>query len=77
MPYAAPMQNPTRKLAGSVALIVFVGLYMVLAMEVTSIFLNGASGLMQGIGYAIAGLIWIVPAGAIISWIARPVRSSR
>jgi Protein of unknown function (DUF2842) len=70
--YKADMQTRTRKLAGSIALLVFVALYMLLAMEVTAIFLNGANGLVQGIGYAFAGLIWIVPAGAIISWMLRP-----
>jgi len=66
------MQNPTRKLIGAIALIVFVAAYMLVAMEVTAIFLSGASRLVQGLGYAFAGLIWIVPAGAIISWMARP-----
>ena len=70
-----PAMHPrTRKLLGSMALIVYVGLYMVLAMEVTSIFLNGRNGLVQGLGYAFAGLIWIVPAGAIISWMSKPGR---
>jgi len=66
------MQKPTRKLIGAIALIVFVAAYMLVAMEVTTIFLSGASRLVQGLGYAFAGLIWIVPAGAIISWMARP-----
>ena len=68
------MHIRTRKLVGSVALIVFVALYMALAMEVTAVLLNDRPGLVQGLGYAIAGLIWIVPAGAIISWMSRPAR---
>lgn len=68
------MTTRTRKLAGAIALIVFVALYMALAMEVTAIFLVNAPRLLQGIGYAFAGLIWIVPAGAIISWMSRPAR---
>ena len=66
------MKLSIRKLAGAIALIAFVCLYMALAMEVTAIFLANAPGLVQGIGYAIAGLIWIVPAGAIISWMSKP-----
>ena len=66
------MTTRTRKLVGAIALIVFVLVYMAMAMEVTAIFLVGAPGLTQGIGYALAGLIWIVPAGAIIAWMSRP-----
>jgi len=65
------MHIRTRKLVGAVALIGFVIAYMALAMEASAIFLNGASALVQGIGYAFAGLIWILPAGAIISWMSR------
>ena len=66
------MHTRTRKLIGSIGLILFVLLYMALAMEATTILLNGQSSLVQGIGYAFAGLIWIVPAGAIISWMSKP-----
>ena len=68
----AVMHPRTRKLIGSIALVLFVALYMVVAMEVTTIFLSGSSGLVQAVGYAVAGLIWIVPAGAIIWWMAKP-----
>jgi hypothetical protein len=66
------MSTRTRKFIGAIALIIFVMLYMVLAMEVTAIFLVDAPNLIRGIGYAVAGLIWIVPAGAIIAWMSRP-----
>ena len=65
------MQPRTRKMVGSLALVLFVGGYMALAMEVTAVLLGDRPGLLQGIGYAIAGLIWIVPAAAIISWMAK------
>ena len=66
------MHPRSRKLIGAIALIAFVGLYMALAMEATAIFLAGTPALVQGLGYAFAGLIWIVPAGAIISWMSKP-----
>ena len=69
-----PMPPRTRKLVGSIALIVFVGLYMALAMEATTVLFNGQPPLVQGAGYAFAGLIWILPAGAIISWMARTAK---
>jgi Protein of unknown function (DUF2842) len=65
------MHIRTRKLVGAIALILFVALYMALAMEASAIFLNGASALVQGLGYAFAGLIWVLPAGAIISWMSK------
>ena len=73
-PMVQAMHPRTRKLIGSVALIVFVGLYMALAMEATTVLFNGQSPLVQGAGYAFAGLIWILPAGAIISWMARTAK---
>ena len=66
------MHPRSRKLIGAIALIAFVGLYMALAMEATAIFLAGTPALVQSLGYAFAGLIWIVPAGAIISWMSKP-----
>ncbi len=73
-PMMTPMHPRTRKLIGSIALIVFVGLYMVLAMEATTVLFNGQPPLVQGLGYAFAGLIWILPAGAIISWMAKTAK---
>lgn len=68
------MGTRTRKLIGAVVLIVFVVAYMWIAMLLTAIWLGDKPGLLQGFGYAFAGLIWIVPAGAIISWMSKPGR---
>jgi len=65
------MKIRTRKLIGSIGLMAFVLAYMALAMEVTTVLLSGANGLVQAIGFATAGLLWIIPAGAIISWMAK------
>ena len=62
------MATRTRKLVGSIALVAFVIAYFVLAMSVTTVWLGDKPSLWAGIGYAFFGLIWIVPAGAIISW---------
>lgn len=66
-----PMGPRLKKLIGAFALLIFVGFYFALAAYVTAAVLPGHSGLVQGLGYAFAGLIWIVPAGAIISWMQR------
>jgi hypothetical protein len=61
-----------RKFIGTVVLLVFVTVYMLTAAVVTAVWLDGKPMLVQGLGYAIAGLIWIFPAGAIIWWMSRP-----
>ena len=53
-------------------LVVFVPAYALFAMSVASHRLAGTSILVQTIFFAIAGLIWVVPAGAIIAWMQRP-----
>jgi Protein of unknown function (DUF2842) len=60
-----------RKLFGSIGLIVFVIVYFIVATSVTAVWIGDTPGLIQGLGYAFFGLIWIVPAGAIISWMSR------
>jgi fucose permease len=66
------MATRTRKLVGSIALVAFIIGYFILATSATSVWLGDQPGLAAGLGYAVFGLIWIVPAGAIISWTLRP-----
>lgn len=61
-----------RKLIGTIALVAFVSTYALVAMTVAAAKLPGASGLTQLVFYAVAGLIWIVPAAALISWMSKP-----
>ena len=70
------MHTRTRKLIGTVLLLTFVVVYMALAMVVAGAALDGRPGWLQGLGYAFAGLIWIVPAGAIIAWMSKGDRKS-
>lgn len=63
----------TRKLVGTIALMLFLVAYAFLALAVAVVLqVNDASKLAELAYYVIAGLVWIVPAGAIISWMARP-----
>jgi hypothetical protein len=62
----------TRKLVGMVLLVGFVVVYMLLAMVVTAAALPGRPILLQLVGYLVAGLVWIVPAGLVIRWMSRP-----
>ncbi|MEP0324617.1 MULTISPECIES: DUF2842 domain-containing protein [Alphaproteobacteria] len=66
------MRQRTRKLIGTVTLMVFVPFYALVAMSVATARLGGTSLLTQTVFFAIAGLIWLIPAGAIIKWMQRP-----
>ena len=53
-------------------LLVFIPVYALLAVQVAVAHVPQGSILMQTVFFAIAGLIWIVPAGLIIRWMLRP-----
>lgn len=63
----------TRKLIGTIALMVFLAFYALAALAVAIVLqVNQASKLAELAYYMVAGLLWIVPAGAIIAWMGRP-----
>ncbi len=69
------MNIRTRKLIGTVALLVFLGLYALAALTVAIVLqVNEASKLTELAYYLVSGLVWIIPAGAIIAWMGRPDR---
>jgi hypothetical protein len=61
-----------RKLIGTVLLVVFIIAYSLTAMTIAAAKLPGTSGLVQLIYYAVAGLLWVVPAGGLIWWMQKP-----
>jgi len=65
------MSDRLKKLIGSIVLVVFVCFYALTAMTIAAAKLPGTSGLTQFLFYLVAGLIWIIPAGAIIYWMQR------
>jgi hypothetical protein len=65
------MTQSTRKLIGTVGLIVLLVAYPLAAMEIYSRWLADMPW-WAAIGYAIvAGLLWAVPAGYVIRWMAK------
>lgn len=67
----------TRKLIGTVVLLVFLTAYAFLALAVAVVLqVNEASKLAELGFYAVAGLLWVLPAAAIVSWMGRPDRPS-
>jgi hypothetical protein len=68
------LRQRIRKLIGTAILAVFVPFYALTAMSIAGARLPGSSGLTQTIFYAIAGLLWVLPAGVVITWMQRPDR---
>lgn len=67
------MKQRQRKLAGTVALLIFLTLYALLALAVAVVLqVNDGGKFVELLYYIVAGLLWVVPAGAIISWMQRP-----
>jgi hypothetical protein len=69
------MRQRQRKLAGTVALLVFITLYALAALAVAVVLqVREANHFAEFLYYVVAGLLWVIPAGAIISWMQRPDR---
>ena len=66
------MSIRTRKLIGTVALLLLVSVWGLLAMALAQSMLSDISGLVAAIYYVVAGLGWVLPAMPLISWMSRP-----
>ena len=66
------MTSRTRKLAGTIVLLVFLSVYALVAMLVAVALQVNASKTVELIYYVVAGLLWVLPAGAVITWMQRP-----
>ena len=62
-----------RKFIGTILLIVLVVLYALIATTVASARLAESSWVVHLAYFAISGVVWIVPAMALIKWMAGPV----
>ncbi len=67
--YKAP---PLRKLFGSLAILVLVVVYALIAMALAEGRITEAPAWLQPILYAILGLAWVIPAMVIIKWMEKP-----
>ncbi|MBN9291937.1 MAG: DUF2842 domain-containing protein [Hyphomicrobium denitrificans] len=67
------MTQRQRKLLGTIALILLIAVYAVLAVGVAIVLqVQNASKLAELIYYVVAGLLWVLPAGLLISWMQKP-----
>ena len=61
----------TRKLIGTIAIVVLVICYAFISMLVAIAILPGTHLALQFLYYFIAGTFWALPAGLIIRWMVR------
>ncbi len=66
------MPRRLRKAIGAAALLVFIPLYASLAVQIAIVHVPQEAVVAQTIYFAVAGLLWIFPAGLIIRWMLKP-----
>ena len=66
------MRIRTRKLIGTIALLVLVTVWALLAMALAQFALRAQSAIVVMLFYAVAGLGWALPAMPIVAWMQRP-----
>jgi hypothetical protein len=66
------MRVKTRKLVGSVILLVFLAAYVIVIVSVSQGRILGAAASVQFLFFLVAGLLWVLPAGLLIRWMQRP-----
>jgi hypothetical protein len=66
------MPERLRKLIGTIVLVVFICFYALTAMTIAAAKLPGTSGLTQLVYFVVAGLAWVLPAGALVAWMVKP-----
>jgi hypothetical protein len=66
------MHIRTRKLVGTVALLLLVGVWALLAMAFAQFALRSASDLVAALYYVVAGMGWVLPAMPLVSWMVKP-----
>jgi hypothetical protein len=66
------MPRRTRKLIGTLAILLFVLVYGPLAMALAESRILEAPKLVQTLAYGVLGLAWILPLMPLIRWMARP-----
>ncbi len=66
------MKIRTRKLLGTVALLLLAAVWSLMGMTVAQMPWLANSGVLQAVFYVVAGMGWVLPAMPIVSWMSRP-----
>jgi hypothetical protein len=70
------MRIRTRKLIGTIGLLVLVTAWALLAMAFAQFALRAQSGIVIMLFYLVAGLGWVLPAMPLVAWMQRPERKA-
>lgn len=62
----------TRKLAGTIALLIFLAVYALAVMLLAVVLQVSGSKLVELGFYIVGGLAWVVPAAWLVRWMQRP-----
>lgn len=62
----------TRKLVGTILLLVLVAVYALAAMMVAVVLQVSASKWIELAYYVVAGLLWVLPAAWLVAWMSKP-----
>lgn len=68
------MPRRLRTLLGTVAILVFVTAYALVAMAVADSRIVDAPKLVQTLVYVVLGIVWVFPLMPLIKWMERPER---
>ncbi len=66
------MQLRTRKLIGTIVLLIFLSIYVMAAVSIGARQFVVAQAWVQLAYFLAAGIAWVVPAGLLIRWMQRP-----
>jgi hypothetical protein len=66
------MRGRSRKLFGTIVLLLFLAVYAAIAALIGSGRIAQASQWVQFAFFLTAGLAWVIPAGLLIRWMQRP-----
>ena len=67
------MTQRQRKLAGTVAMLVLITVYALLALAVAVVLqVRDANKIVEMLFYLVAGLLWVLPAGVLVKWMQKP-----
>lgn len=70
------MPQRLRKLIGTVLLLALVVFWALMAMAVAQGRVTELSWWLQTVSYVLLGILWVIPAGALIWWMERPDREA-
>jgi hypothetical protein len=66
------MKIRTRKLLGTIALLLLAAVWSLTAMVAAQMPWLANSGVLQAVFYVVAGLGWVLPAMPLVSWMLLP-----